>query len=30
MPNGTIANVNADNNNDLFTVMKGGSNQFGA
>lgn len=29
LPNGTIANINAENNMDLFTVMKGGSNQFG-
>jgi len=29
LPNGTIANISAESNNDLFTAMKGGSNQFG-
>jgi hypothetical protein len=29
LPNGTIANINAENNQAMFTAMKGSSNQFG-
>jgi hypothetical protein len=29
LANGTIANINAQNNPDLFHAMRGGSNQFG-